>query len=71
MCKLFKVNKKRHQIDLTDIGTLRTLTLLNHTFSQHFTLEYGESAAGWVYQQRSTYRQVKLRNIHGQVQIIY
>ena len=47
-----KLTKKRHQRDLTDIGTLRNvdvalvsllLTLKRfYTFSQHFTVEFGE-----------------------------
>ena len=53
MCKLFKVNKKRHQSDLTDIGTLRNVdvalvssrfTLKRfHTFSQPLTVDFGVS----------------------------
>ena len=52
MCNLFKVNKERHQSDLTDIGTLRNVdvalvsslvTLKRfHTFTQHVTVEFGE-----------------------------
>ena len=52
MCKLFKVNQKRHQSNLTDIWTLRNVdvTLVSslltlkrfHTLSQHFTVELGE-----------------------------
>ena len=63
MCKLPKVNKKRHQSDLIDLGTLSNiyiaamsllLTLKRfHTFSQYFIV-------GWIYQQKLKCRQVKI-----------
>ena len=52
MCQLFRVNKKRHQSDLTDIGTLINIdaTLVSslltlkrfHTFLVHLTVEFGK-----------------------------
>ena len=66
-----KLTKKRHQNDFIDMKTLKNieialvsllLTLKRfHNFSQYLFLEFREViVAGWVSQQRSKYRQVKI-----------
>ena len=75
MCKLPRVNKKKnkkkHQNDLVHIGTLRNIDGTPHfhiktfphqdptSFLNILLLHLGR-VAGWVYQQRLKYRQVKI-----------
>ena len=70
VCNLFKVNKKRHQNNLIDTKTLRNIDIssgvyiVNFEKILHLLLVYHSwisgSVAGWVYQQISKCRQVKI-----------
>ena len=66
MCKLFKVNEKRHQSNLTDIGTLKNVGIFTvnfekipHLFPAFHCWIWGVLLAGLTNRDQK-YRQVKI-----------